>query len=65
MLTIEEKIADIIRENDVDTAAKVLYTIMQDCVTSEVVTTTANIYRAVDKAVDMAQYHRPRIKPRS
>jgi hypothetical protein len=32
MNMIEEKLADIIRNNDTETAAKLLYAIMQDCV---------------------------------
>ena len=51
---IEEKLAEIIRENDPETAAKLMYAIMSDCVRAEVVTTTANIYREVDRLVDLA-----------
>jgi len=54
MNMIEEKLAEIIRENDPDTAAKLMYAIMSDCVCAEIVTTTANIYRTVDRLVDMA-----------
>jgi hypothetical protein len=53
MNQIEEKLAEIIRENDVETAVKVLYSIMQDCVRAEAVATTANIYRTVDRLVDI------------
>jgi hypothetical protein len=53
MNMIEEKLADIIRENDTETAAKLLYAIMQDCVRAEATTTTANIYRTVDRLVDI------------
>jgi hypothetical protein len=53
MNMIEEKLADIIRNNDTETAAKLLYAIMQDCVAAEVFTTTANIYRTVDRLVDI------------
>jgi hypothetical protein len=54
MNVIEEKLADIIRNNDTETAAKLMYSIMSDCVCAEVVTTTANIYRTIDRLVDMA-----------
>jgi hypothetical protein len=53
MNMIEEKLSDIIRENDIETAVKVLYSIMQDCVRAEAVVTTANIYRTVDRLVDI------------
>ena len=54
MNMIEEKLAEIIRENDAATAAKLMYEIMCDCVAAEVVTTTANVYRTVDRLVDAA-----------
>jgi hypothetical protein len=54
MNMIEEKLAEIIRENDPATAAKLMYAIMSDCVCAEIVTTTANIYRTVDRLVDLA-----------
>jgi hypothetical protein len=40
-------------QKDTETAAKLLYAIMQDCVAAEVFTTTANIYRTVDRLVDI------------
>ena len=54
MNMIEEKLAEIIRENDADQAASVIYQIMVACVQSEQVNTTANAYRIIDRAVDLA-----------
>lgn len=54
MNLIEEKIADIIRENDAETAAKVIYNVMAACVAAPAVATTANVYRTVDRLVDSA-----------
>jgi Fe2+ or Zn2+ uptake regulation protein len=52
MNMIEEKLADIIRENDAETAAKTIYAIMQELVKTEPSYTTANIYRSIDLWVD-------------
>jgi Fe2+ or Zn2+ uptake regulation protein len=52
MNVIEEKLADIIRENDTETAAKTIYAIMQELVKTEPAYTTANIYRRIDLFVD-------------
>jgi hypothetical protein len=53
MNMIEAKLFDIIRENDAETAAKIMYSIMQDCVRAGSQATTANIYRTIDRLVEI------------
>lgn len=52
MNTVEEKIAEIIRENSSETAAKTLYSVMKELVKTDPVYTEANIYRRIDLFVD-------------
>lgn len=51
---IEEKLIKIIRENDPETAAMIMHSIMRDCVCAEAVGTHEKISEKVNMLVDFA-----------
>lgn len=54
MNLIEEKLAEIIEENSTADAAKLMFSIMKDCVCAEIITTEESIHQTVDQMIDWA-----------